>query len=157
VTVTVPPLAPLGLVSLRLNNPRDLLSVFPSQWVLPEDRDLFDAAMRAATALARAAILFESDHTPLHAVANSAFVSEARAASAALMEVVGMPWPGIYDLDRAMPEAAYRDIAAGLELLADGMVPQPDVNNFLTNLTEAIATIPGRRITWTFAELPDFR
>jgi hypothetical protein len=157
----VPPLAPLGLaVSLWLNDAKTLLAMLraiPVQWVTPEDRGLFDAACRAATALAQAAILFEQPGDPLRAVIDPAFVSEARAASAALMEVVAMPWPAMPTEDHRQAEAAYRDFAAGMELLAEGRVPRPDVNNCLTNLTKVIGTIPGHRIAWTFDTLPDWR
>jgi hypothetical protein len=151
------PLRPLGLaVSLRLNHPADLLAELRElPW--PDQRGILAMeTMRAAVALARAAIAFQEPRNPLEAVRSLDFKREALEAAASLRYVAAIPWPRVSDPDRGMAEAAYLDFAQGCEMLAAGKVLRPDVNNFVTNVTKAIGTIDGRRFTWTFATLPDF-
>jgi len=151
------PLRPLGIaVSLRLNHPDDLLAELRAlPWPHGRGRLAFDA-MRAAVALARAAIAFQHPRNPLEAVRGFEFKRESFEAAAALRSVVAQPWPDVSDEDRARAQAAYADFAAGLNLMVAGKVVRPDVNNFLTNLGKAIGTIEGHRFEWTFAALPDF-
>jgi len=154
------PLRPLGLaVSTRLSDPIDVVAEFvdlPWHRVRPEDASLLEAAHRAASALIECADLFRRIGDPLRASASPAFISEARAAEVALAEVIVMPWPEMPEGSRRQALAAYADVAMGLEMLASGSVPRPDVPSFLTNLTKAIASIPDHRITWDFGSLPRF-